>query len=84
MYTDPTALSLGSYKSNDAFDIYARTEYPFESKNAQQEIAKYKLYSTEKSISEIAFLTGFSEQSAFTRAFKKWTSKTPMEFRKDT
>ena len=39
MYTDPTPLSLGSYKSNDAFDIYARTEYPFESKNAQQEIA---------------------------------------------
>ena len=39
MYTDPTPLSLGSYKSNDAFDIYARTEYQFESKNAQQEIA---------------------------------------------
>ena len=39
MFTDPTPLSLGSYKSNDAFDIYARTEYPFESKNAQQEIA---------------------------------------------
>ena len=39
MYTDPTPLSLGSYKSNDAFDIYARTEYPFESKDAQQEIA---------------------------------------------
>ena len=27
MYTDPTPLTLGSYKSNDAFDIYARTEY---------------------------------------------------------
>ena len=39
MYTDPTPLSLGSYKSNDAFDIYARTEYPFETKDAQQEIA---------------------------------------------
>ena len=39
MYTDPTPLSLGSYKSNDAFDIYARTEYPFESKDTQQEIA---------------------------------------------
>ena len=39
MYTDPTPLSLGSYRSNDAFDIYARTEYPFESKDAQQEIA---------------------------------------------
>ena len=39
MYIDPTPLSLGSYKFNDAFDIYARTEYPFESKDAQQEIA---------------------------------------------
>ena len=39
MYTDPTPLSLESYKSNDAFDIYARTEYQFESKDAQQEIA---------------------------------------------
>ena len=39
MYTDPTPLSLGSYKSNDAFDIYARTEYPFKSKDVQQEIA---------------------------------------------
>ena len=25
MYTFPTPLSLGSYKSNDEFDIYART-----------------------------------------------------------
>lgn len=39
MYTDPTPLSLGNYKSNDAFDIYVRIEYPFESKDAQQEIA---------------------------------------------
>ena len=39
MYTYPTPLSLGSYKSNDAFDIYAWTEYPFESKDEQQEIA---------------------------------------------
>ena len=34
MYTDPTPLSLGSYKTNDGFD-----EYPFESKQAQQDIA---------------------------------------------
>ena len=33
MYTDPTPLSLGSYKSNDAFDTYARNEYQFESKD---------------------------------------------------
>ena len=39
MYTDPTPLSLGSYKTNDGFNIYAQTEYPFESKQAQQDIA---------------------------------------------
>ena len=36
-----------------------------------------------KSIGDIAFLTGFSEQSAFNRAFKKWTNQTPSEFRKN-
>ena len=39
MYTDPTSMSLGNYKTNDGFDIYAQTEYPFESKQAQQDIA---------------------------------------------
>lgn len=53
-------------------------------KNAQEEIAKYLLYSSNQSISEIAFLTGFSEQSAFNRAFKKWTDQTPMEYRKNS
>lgn len=33
-------------------------------------------------LSEIAFLTGFSEQSAFNRAFKRWTNKTPSNYRK--
>jgi AraC-like DNA-binding protein len=33
-------------------------------------------------IAEIAFETGFSEQSAFNRAFKRWTGKTPIEYRK--
>jgi AraC-like DNA-binding protein len=33
------------------------------------------------SLVEIAFLLGFSEQSAFQRAFKRWTGKTPKEYR---
>lgn len=34
------------------------------------------------SLSEIAFLLGFSEQSAFSRAFKRWTGKTPAQYRR--
>lgn len=33
------------------------------------------------SIIEIAFVLGFSEQSAFNHAFKKWTGATPIEYR---
>ncbi len=33
------------------------------------------------SIAEISFLLGFSEPSAFFRAFKRWTGKTPLESR---
>ncbi|MEK7846978.1 MAG: AraC family transcriptional regulator, partial [Nitrospinota bacterium] len=33
------------------------------------------------SIGEVAYILGFSETSAFYRAFKKWTSFTPSEFR---
>ena len=33
------------------------------------------------SIAEIAFLLGFSELSAFYRAFKRWTGTTPAEVR---
>lgn len=32
-------------------------------------------------ISEVAYLTGFSEASAFSRAFKRWTGVSPREFR---
>jgi AraC-like DNA-binding protein len=34
-----------------------------------------------KSITEITFLLGFSGQSAFTRAFRRWTGKAPSEYR---
>ena len=33
------------------------------------------------SIGEVAFLLGFSELSAFYRAFKRWTGQTPAQFR---
>ncbi|WP_422071604.1 helix-turn-helix domain-containing protein [Tranquillimonas rosea] len=33
------------------------------------------------SIAEIAFLTGFSEQGTFSRAFKRWLGQAPAQFR---
>ena len=36
------------------------------------------------SISEVAYLVGFSESSAFSRAFRRWTGSTPQNFRRKT
>jgi AraC-like DNA-binding protein len=33
-------------------------------------------------LSEIAYLTGFSDQSHFTRIFKKYTGKNPSSYKK--
>jgi AraC-like DNA-binding protein len=34
------------------------------------------------SISDVAFLVGFSEVSAFSRAFRRWTRESPAGFRR--
>ena len=46
------------------------------------QLAKELLRSGEKSITDIAFLLGFGDTSAFTKAFKKWTNMKPSEFKK--
>jgi AraC-like DNA-binding protein len=48
---------------------------------ARRDAAVSLLRSGDRSLAEVAFLTGFSDQSAFTRAFKRWTGKTPAAFR---
>lgn len=50
--------------------------------DTRRELAEGMLAEDRHSLSEIAFLTGFSEQSAFTRAFKRWTGLTPAQYRK--
>lgn len=51
-------------------------------RRSQETEAKRLLLSTSCTIGEIAFQTGFSEQSAFNRAFKRWTGYSPTSFRK--
>ncbi len=46
-------------------------------------LAKRYLKNTDHSMTEIAMVLGFSEQSAFTRAIKTWFSMTPTELRAD-
>ena len=43
------------------------------------------LYLNEKglAVSEAAFLLGFADASAFHKAFKRWTRRTPVEYRRD-
>jgi AraC-like DNA-binding protein len=48
---------------------------------SRRELAKRLLEETSYPLAEIAFLTGFSEQSAFNRAFKRWAGQTPRSFR---
>ncbi|WP_323771950.1 AraC family transcriptional regulator [Antarctobacter sp.] len=49
----------------------------------RRDLAEGLLQDERHSLAEIAFLTGFSEQSAFTRAFKRWVGTTPATYRKD-
>jgi AraC-like DNA-binding protein len=40
------------------------------------------LKDSENTLTEIAFLLGYSEVSAFSRAFKRWTGITPVGYRR--
>lgn len=48
----------------------------------RRELAEGLLSNEQYSLAEIAFLTGFSEQSSFSRAFKRWAGNTPATYRR--
>ncbi|MGO1500710.1 MAG: AraC family transcriptional regulator [Marinobacter sp.] len=50
--------------------------------NFRYRLARQLLATTDESIDEIVYLTGFSEPSTFYRAFKRWSGMTPIEYRK--
>jgi AraC-like DNA-binding protein len=49
--------------------------------NVRRELAKYYLQQDHLTLTEIGYLLGYSELSAFSRAFRRWTGVSPIEFR---
>jgi AraC-like DNA-binding protein len=47
----------------------------------RRELALQYIRDSHRPIAEITYLLGFSEHSNFTRAFKRWTGRSPAEFR---
>lgn len=48
----------------------------------REELARQYICDRGADLTEIAFLLGFSEHSAFSRAFKRWTGQTPSDMRR--
>lgn len=72
-----SARSFHRRLSEHGMNFQALTE------QTRRDLAEGLLQDESRSLAEIAFLTGFSEQSAFTRAFKRWVGMTPATYRKE-
>lgn len=59
------------------------TSFQFVLDNLRRELAYQYLEDSQLTISEIALLLGFSENSAFNRAFRRWQDTAPGAYRKE-
>jgi AraC-like DNA-binding protein len=59
----------------------AQTSFSETLETVRRELAEQYITDPTRSLSEIGFLLGFSEQSAFSRAFRRWTGQPPSALR---
>ncbi|NOQ63599.1 MAG: helix-turn-helix domain-containing protein [Methyloprofundus sp.] len=57
------------------------TTFKFLLNELRAELAEQYIQDSQLSLLDIAFMLGFSEYSSFSRAFKRWTSMSPSDFR---
>ncbi|MEM6665670.1 MAG: AraC family transcriptional regulator [Pseudomonadota bacterium] len=69
--------SLHRRLADDGMTFQALTE------DTRRDLAEGLLRDDRYALLEVAFLTGFSEQSSFTRAFKRWVGATPAGYRRE-
>ena len=50
--------------------------------DTRMDLAKEFIQDKDMDLTEVAFLLGFAELSTFSRSFKRWTGKSPLQFRK--
>ncbi|MBW2441543.1 MAG: AraC family transcriptional regulator [Deltaproteobacteria bacterium] len=60
----------------------ARTTFGTLLDEVRQELAEHYIHDSTVSLTEIAFVLGYSEYSSFWRAYKRWTKTSPSEIRK--
>ena len=60
----------------------ARTTFGALLDDVRQELAEHYIHDSTISLTEIAFVLGYSEYSSFWRAYKRWTKISPSEIRK--
>lgn len=83
----PTIEEVARYMTMSSRTLHRRLEerqliFKQLLQKTRQQLAQQYLKEGRLTLSEIALLLGYSEQSAFTRAFKVWLGETPLRFQK--
>lgn len=60
------------------------TSYQYLVDESRRQLSERLIRETDYSLAEVAFMSGFSEQSAFSRAFKRWVGQSPRSYRLQT